>query len=128
MRGGTVAGSIHLEQFPPLLKHVFGDGLVAHRRPVALVPDSHAPWRAGRCAADIRVGDRAEIWMETESGARVMEGSASLGPDPDSALRRRLAEVKPAGEQRLLGARGPATRARPAPCASLPPTSTATSP
>ena len=106
MRGGTVAGSIHLEQFPPLLEHVFGPkwwrsgGLSLW----FLTPTLHG--EPVRCAARLCAGARTEIWMETEAGARVMEGTASLGPDPDSALRRRLAEVKPATDLRLLaGAR-----------------------
>jgi hypothetical protein len=103
MRGGTVAGSIHLEQFPPLLEHVFGPAWwrMGGLSLWFLTPTLHG--EPVRCAAGLRVGDRADIWMETESGARVMEGSASLGPDPESALRRRLAEVKPAADLRMLG-------------------------
>ena len=38
----------------------------------------------------------------SEAGVRVNEGTASLGPDPDSALRRRLAAVRPAADVRML--------------------------
>lgn len=103
LRGGTVAGSIHLEQFPPLLERVFGE----------------AWWRTGgvslffvsptldgepvRTAARRQSVTRAEVWLEAEDGRRVAEGSASLGDDPDSALRRRVTEARPATDLRMLG-------------------------
>jgi hypothetical protein len=107
-RGGTVAANIHFEQFPPLMEAVFGPEW--HRRgglslyflspttdgePVQAfarrLPDSTHPL------------PRADVWMEDAQGARVCEGTATLGgPDPDSALRRRLQGVRPATDLRLL--------------------------
>jgi hypothetical protein len=60
---------------------------------------------ARRLADGADGASRAAVWMEDAQGARVCEGTASLGgPDPDSELTRRLAGVRPAAELRLLSA------------------------
>ena len=102
-RGGTVAGNIHCEQFPPLLMARFGadwrrtGGLSLHF--VNATTDGEpvqafaGPLRDGRC----------DIWMDREDGLRVCEGTAGVGgPDPQSALRRRLEAVRPAQDLRIL--------------------------
>ncbi len=118
-RGGTVAGSLHMEQFPPLLVHVFGPrwwesgGLSLYFRyattdlePVRCF--AVAPPRARHAS-----GRRIEVWMEqaTAGGApaeRVAEGTASVGEaDCTSALRQRLSLVPPAGDLRILAGLDP---------------------
>src|SRR5205807_2582110 len=85
LRGGTVAGSVHLDLFPPLLLEVFGprwfergslsinfrnptvdrEAVRAHiRRPPAGVP------------AD---GVQVEAWIDREDGMRVGEGTVAVG-------------------------------------------------
>jgi len=113
-RGGTVAGSLHMEQFPPLLTHLFGP----------------AWWETGSLSLYFRYAttdlepvqcfavapprlqnggtQRTEVWMEhAKLGAavpeRVADGTASVGaPDCASALRQRVALVPEAGELRIL--------------------------
>lgn len=107
-KGGTVAGNIHFEQFPPLMAELFGrdwyrtgnlslyflnpttDGepvQVFARDPVAR-PEG---------------GMRAEVWMEDAEGRRVCEGTAASGPpDLESFLRQRLKAVRPAEDLRIL--------------------------
>ena len=106
MRGGTVAGSIHMNQFVPLCVQAFGgetffsNGCLStyflsptvHLEPVkafARLPEQGAP--------------SMEIWMETKDGTREVEGTASVGcglkddPRYPSALTTRLARERPPG-------------------------------
>ena len=92
-RGGAVAGSIHLDLFPPRLLEAFGPtwydrgslsiGYVNHtidREPVRAMLD------------DDQDGDgQVRAWVEREDGMLVAEGTASVGasPSPVSALRAR---------------------------------------
>jgi hypothetical protein len=106
-RGGTVAGSIHMEQFAPLLEASFGEswwrtGTLSLYFQAATVDQEPV-----RCfvsevekAGSIR---RASVWMENEAGTVILAGSASSdGPDAASELRKRLADIRPQSELRIL--------------------------
>lgn len=106
-RGGTVAGSIHMEQFPPVLLRAFGErwfesgGLSCYFRNATLDGERVRAFAqlppAG--AADSQIN----IWMEREDGLQVLEGTASVGdPAEPSMLRRKLAERREPGEMRIL--------------------------
>jgi hypothetical protein len=107
-RGGTVAGNIHFEQFPPLLLRRFGE---TWRRAGGLslyflnATTDGEPVQAF-VAPDIKVPGgvrRSDVWMTTPEGVRVCEGTAwSGGDDPGSALRQRLATLRPASDLRIL--------------------------
>lgn len=107
-RGGTVAASIHLEQFPPLMIEIFGlewmkrGGLSLYFLTPTL--DGEPVQAFARRTADTADGlPRADVWMLDAAGAKVCEGSATLGgPDAASALRVRLAEARAPGALRLL--------------------------
>jgi hypothetical protein len=117
-RGGTVAGSLHMEQFPPLLTRLLGStwwedgGLSLYFR------FATTDLEAVRCfAVAPRPGDdvrrRIEVWMDHENGERVAEGSAHAGgPDPESALRQRIAVTPPARELRILDGLLPGVESR----------------
>jgi hypothetical protein len=112
-RGGTVAGTLHMEQFPPLLLHLLGPewwesgGLSLYFRyattdlePVRCAAVAPSRFRDGR----IR---RIEVWMEhSRHGAapeRVADGTASVGGmDCGSALHQRLNLVPEPTELRIL--------------------------
>jgi hypothetical protein len=112
-RGGTVAGSIHMDQFPPLLIEAFGPlwfqtgslslyfrNATTDSEPVrAFVqrPPAGATDPAG--AADVQV----RAWATTSNDVAVCEGTASIGhPAEPSALRGRdLRPVDPS-ELRML--------------------------
>lgn len=107
LRGGTVAGSIHMDLFGPLLLEMFGDrwwqtgnlslnfkNATTDREPVRAsltVPPSGG--------ADAQV----DAWVDREDGMRVAEGTAAVGhPDAESALTRKpLPAVEP-GQLRIL--------------------------
>jgi len=111
-RGGTVAGSLHMEQFPPLLTHLLGPRwwqsgnlslyfryATRHLEPVQC--HAVAPMRAGD---DVRI----EVWMDhprpgASPAERVADGTASVGkPDDGSALRQRLRLVPEPSDVRIL--------------------------
>jgi hypothetical protein len=102
-KGGTVAGSIHMDQFVPGLLEIYGDrwfetGAMSLYFTQATV-DSEA------VRATIEPGDeRARLTMHNEAGAQICEGTASLGRDPRSELARRLEAQTPAepGVLRIL--------------------------
>ena len=117
-RGGTVAGSIHMEQFPPLMLAAFGQrwfqsgGLSTYFR--SATTDGE-PVRAyvrmpSRNAKDAQV----DVWMEKDDGTQVLEGTASIGAPPEpSMLRRKLAEPRESGEMRMLSHLAPGDRIGP---------------
>lgn len=106
-RGGTVAGSIHLELFPPLLLEAFGPrwfesgslsinfrNATTDREPVRAKLDQPAAE-----AKDAQVA----AWIEREDGMLVGEGTASVGdPDEPSALLQIDTSRFDAGELRIL--------------------------
>ncbi len=106
-RGGTVAGSIHMEQFPPLLVRAFGErwfetgGLSTYFRNATTDGE---PVRAfveipARGATDAQT----KVWMEKDDRTLVLEGTASVGaPAEPSMLRTKLAEPRERGELRML--------------------------
>jgi hypothetical protein len=120
-RGGTVAGNIHFEQYPPLLIERFGEGW-RRRGGLSLYflnattdgePVQAFVGPAQDVGADLR---RATAWMETPDGVRVNEGTAWLGgDDPGSALRVRLAAQRPASDLRMLRRSKPGDEVRDVP-------------
>ena len=105
-RGGTVAGSIHMELMPPLLLHTFGPRWLEQGSLSLYFQNATTDREAVRGfvrsppqASDAQV----EVWIEREDGMRVAEGTAAVGtPKEPSALQARdLAQLEP-GELRLL--------------------------
>jgi len=102
-KGGTVAGSIHMDQFIPGLVEIYGErwfetGAMSLYFTQATV-DSEA------VRASIEPGDeRARLTMHNEAGAQICEGTATLGRDPRSELAKRLEAQTPAepGALRIL--------------------------
>ncbi|MGA9724421.1 MAG: hypothetical protein WBQ86_18315 [Candidatus Binatus sp.] len=107
-RGGTVAGSIHLELFPPLLLKAFGERWFERGTISMYFLNATTDREAVRAfvkeppldATDAQV----DIWIEREDGMRVAEGTVSIGsPDEPSALLRRPLDRFDAGQLRILG-------------------------
>jgi hypothetical protein len=108
-RGGTVAGSVHMDQFPPLLLRAFGPSFfergalslyflnaTVDREPVRAYAEAPAPG-----ATQIRV------YMKREDGLDVCEGTASLGDHSRSELRTRDLRGCDPSELRILRALRP---------------------
>ncbi len=88
-RGGTVAGSIHMDQFVPGLLALYGErwfetgGLSLYF--------TKATTDAEAVQATVEAGaERARLTMHDVPGDQICEGTASLGPDTRSELARRI--------------------------------------
>ena len=104
-RGGTIAGSLHMEQFPPLLAAALGEEwtrtggcslyfkkATTEGEPVRTFADKPKP-----------VDKKIRIWMENREGDLVAEGSANIGgEDLDSTVRKRIASIPPPEDLRML--------------------------
>jgi hypothetical protein len=107
-RGGTVAGSIHLELFPPILLKAFGPRWFEHGTISMYFLNATTDREAVRAFAKEPPNDHADaqvdIWIERDDGMRVAEGTASVGsPEEPTALLRRPLDRFDAGQLRILG-------------------------
>jgi hypothetical protein len=106
-RGGLVAGSIHMEQFAPLLVRAFGEAWLERGTlslyfltPTLHDEEVHA---AVGVPPDGATDAQVEAWAERPDGTRICEGTASIGePRDPSALHARELERYPSGELRIL--------------------------
>lgn len=111
-RGGTVAGSVHMDQFPPLLVEAFGPAwfetgslslyfkfATTDGEPVQAFVERPA---AGAADAQVRA------WMTTPDGTLVAEGTASVGQpaEPTALFGRDLRPADPS-QLRILSALRP---------------------
>ncbi len=108
-RGGTVAGSIHMEQFAPILEETFGEAYWRTGTLSLYFRSATVDQEPVRCFATApeQAGDiqRASVWMENEVGDTIVSGTASCGGhDAGSELRERLASIRPVTELRILKA------------------------
>jgi len=108
-RGGTVAGSVHMDQFPPLLLRIFGPrffeagGLSLYFQNATI--DREKVRAYAEAPQDVMTPIR--VFMKREDGLEVCEGTASLGDHSRSALRTRDLRGADPGELRILGALAP---------------------
>ena len=94
-RGGTVAGSIHMDQFIPGLVALYGDAWF-ERGSISLY-FTQATVDAEKVRATVEPGpERARLTMHNEAGALICEGTAAVGPDAQSELARRFEAQTPA--------------------------------
>ena len=115
LRGGTVAGSLHMEQFPPLLVAVLGrewwakGGLSLYFK--YATTDLEAVQCFARRPPSVREGDKdgekdgeqVPVWMDTEDGRRVTEGTAWIGrPWAGTPLAERAANVPEPRDLRIF--------------------------
>ncbi len=104
-RGGTVAGSLHMEQFPPLLIEAFGDnwlttGSLSLYFRYATTDGEPVQATVNRPGS----GDnQVDVWMDDPVGNRVCDGTASIGDiDMSSAIRKRIAAIPEPQDIRIL--------------------------
>ena len=107
-RGGLVAGSIHMEMFPPLLVRAFGERWL-ERGSLSLyflTPTLHGEEvRAALGVVPEGVADaQVEAWAERPDGQRICEGTASVGdvPPERAALHVRELDRHAPNELRIL--------------------------
>ena len=110
-RGGTVAGSVHLDQFPPLLVRAFGErwfengGLSVYFRNATT--DGEPVQAFVAAPADAGPDQQVRVWMTRPDGTLVAEGTASIGrpAEPSALFARDLRHVDPATLRILMHVR-----------------------
>lgn len=103
-RGGTVAGDIHMNQFPPVLLEIFGDewfrtGNLALSFKAATVDREPVRVFAERPAEG---ETQTRVWMERDDGLLVCTGTAAIGDHSRSDLRARDLRPCDPSELRIL--------------------------
>lgn len=102
-RGGTVAGSIHMDQCAALLVQEYGK--VWFERGSLSLYFQNATTDGEQVQACCEVPTAAaqvRVWVRREDGLEVAAGTASLGDHSTSALRTRDLRPAPPGELRIL--------------------------
>ncbi len=103
-----MAGSIHLELFPPLLLKAFGKRWFERGTISMYFLNATTDREAVRAFLKepplVTTDAQVEIWIERDDGMRVAEGTASVGSpaEPTALLRRPLDRFDP-GQLRILG-------------------------
>ncbi|MFQ5381001.1 MAG: hypothetical protein ACE5EF_05185 [Dehalococcoidia bacterium] len=90
-RGGTVAGDVHMNQFPPVLLELFGDawferGNLSLNFKNATVDREKVQVFVERPASG---QSQTRVWMERDDGMLVCTGTAALGDHSRSELRQK---------------------------------------
>lgn len=104
-RGGTVAGSVHMDQFVPRLVDLYGEAWF-ETGGLSLYFTQATVDREEVCATVEGYPERARLSLHNRDGAQVLLGTASGQTDPESELTGRMAgqaPVEPAG-LRILAA------------------------
>lgn len=103
-RGGTVAGDVHMNQFPPVLVEIFGEqwfesgnlslsfkNATIDREEVQVFAEPLAPG-----------ANQTRVWMERADGLLVNTGTAAVGDHSESELRRKDLRPCDPSELRIL--------------------------
>jgi hypothetical protein len=108
-RGGTVAGSVHMDQFPPLLLRIFGPSFFETGALSLYFQNATIDRELVRAYAEEPRLEETQIrvYMERVDGLDVCEGTASLGDFSRSALRTRDLRGCDPAELRILAALRP---------------------
>ena len=101
-QGGTIPGSVSMEQFVPLLIDYFGDDWWITGGMSVFFAQPAFDNEPVRCSLQPVSETKAVIWMENKEGSRLVSGSASLGEDTSSEIQIRLKENHPNPELRML--------------------------
>ncbi|MEO2176218.1 MAG: hypothetical protein ABGY96_19210, partial [bacterium] len=90
-RGGTVAGDIHMNQFPPVLLKIFGNEWFEHGNLSLSFKNATIDKEQVQVFAESLVPGETQVrvWMERDDGLLVCEGTAAIGDHSKSELRTR---------------------------------------
>ncbi|MCB1646267.1 MAG: hypothetical protein KDI36_12480 [Pseudomonadales bacterium] len=113
-RGGTVAGSLHMEQLPPLAEALFGEQWWQQGGMSMYFRYATADQEPVRCFADqlrTPTQTRSRVWIEDTEDHLVAEGTLNTGgPDPDSPLQQRIRQTAEPQDIRILAHVAPGSR------------------
>lgn len=88
-RGGTVAGDIHMNQFPPVLVEIFGEQWFERGNLSLNFKNATVDLETVQVFAEpLKPGEnQTRVWMERDDGMLVCSGTAALGDHSRSELR-----------------------------------------
>lgn len=88
-RGGTVAGDIHMNQFPPILVKIFGNEWFERGNLSLNFKNPTIDLERVQVFAErLKEGEnQIRVWMKREDGMLVCEGTAALGDHSQSLIR-----------------------------------------
>ncbi len=103
-RGGTVAGDVHMNQFPPVLLRVFGDSWFERGNLSLSFKNATIDLERVQVFAETPApgADAVKVWMEREDGLLVATGTASIGDHSQSELRQKDFRPCDPSELRIL--------------------------
>jgi hypothetical protein len=101
-RGGTVAGSIHIDQFAPIVLKLYGEDWWKHGNMSFYFRQATVDRETVRAFG--RKGDpHGRLWMENEAGALIAEGTASCqGHDEGTTVENLMNGQDKASALRIL--------------------------
>ena len=90
-RGGTVAGDVHMNQFPPILIQVFGNEWFERGNLSLSFKNATVDLEKVQVFVEPLAPDQQQtkVWMEREDGMLVCTGTAAVGDHSQSELRRK---------------------------------------
>ena len=103
-RGGTVAGNIHMDQFVPVVRGIFGDAWLERGALSLYFKNATIDGEAVRVSAEPADQGRTQVrvWMHREDGLEVMSGTASLNDHSTSELHARDMRPTDPASRRIL--------------------------
>lgn len=103
-RGGTVAGDVHMNQFPPVLLKIFGNAWFERGNLSLSFKNATIDRERVRVFAEpLEQGaHQTRVWMEREDGLLVCEGTAAVGDHSASELRAKDLRPGDPSELRIL--------------------------
>ena len=100
--GGTIPGSVSMEQFIPLLIDYFGDAWWATGGISVFFALPVFDNEPVRCVLAPKSDTKVNIWMENKAGEQVVIGTASLGEDYNSEIQARTRQNRADPELRMM--------------------------
>jgi hypothetical protein len=103
-RGGTVAGDVHMNQFPPVLLTVFGNEWFERGNLSLGFKNATVDLEKVQVFAEARQpgADSVKVWLEREDGLLVAAGTAAVGDHSKSELRQKDYRACDPQELRIL--------------------------
>ena len=103
-RGGTVAGDVHMNQFPPVLLQIFGNEWFERGNLSLSFKNATVDLEKVQVFAEARTSgsDSVRVWMEREDGLLVAIGTAAVGDHSASELRKKDLRPCDPSELRIL--------------------------
>ena len=104
-RAGPIEGPTHFSLFPPLLTHLWGQAWFERGCLSAHYLNMVVEGERVRAFAEIPASgaNTTRVWAEKQDGTKVLEASASLGPDHgETLLEARMRALRPPGDLVIL--------------------------